>query len=156
MSINAKSGFTLIELLIAMAILAILSTLGLANFQSTRIKARDISRKSDLQTIAKSLEAYVNDHHSYPISDLDGEIVCGTANCTWGNAFVDDNGTIYAATLPSDETAANYYYTSNGTSYTLYARLENSNDAAIDFTITQTCGAAELTCNYQIKSSNQL
>lgn len=149
-------GFTLVELLISMAILAILSTLGMANFQSTRIKARDISRKADLQTIAKSLEAYVNDHHTYPLSTGNGEILCGSSTCSWGSPFTDDNGTIYATELPDDETAANYYYSSNGTSYTIYAKLENNNDSALDSTITQTCGSSELVCNYQIKSSNQL
>jgi prepilin-type N-terminal cleavage/methylation domain-containing protein len=48
-----KGGFTLVELLVVIAILSILSTLGLANFQSSRIKARDLSRKSDLKPSPK-------------------------------------------------------------------------------------------------------
>lgn len=152
-----KRGFTLVELLVVIAILAILSTLGLANFQSSRIKARDLSRKSDLQTIAKSLEAYVNDHRSYPLSNSDGQIICKTttpAECNWGEAFTDDNGTIYTATLPEDSSGFTYHYTSDGTYYRLYAHLENENDSAIDTTIIQTCGGTNLLCNYQIKSSN--
>ena len=154
---SIKRGFTLVELLIVIAILAILSTLGLSNFQSSRIKARDLSRKSDLQTIAKSLEAYVNDHRSYPLSNPDGEIICKTTTppeCAWGEAFTDDNGTIYASVLPSDASGFTYWYTSDGSYYRLYAHLENSADNAIDTEITQTCGSSTAICNYQITSSN--
>lgn len=153
-----KRGFTLVELLVVIAILAILSTLGLANFQSSRIKARDLSRKSDLQTISKSLEAYVNDHRSYPLSNSDGEIICKTTTpteCAWGESFSDDNGTIYAATLPSDSSGYTYWYSSpDGTYYRLYAHLENTSDNAIDNTLTQTCGGNDQLCNYMITSSN--
>jgi prepilin-type N-terminal cleavage/methylation domain-containing protein len=147
-------GFTLVELLIAMAILGILSVLGMANFQSARIKARDISKKSDLQTIAKSLEAYVNDHRTYPDSDF-GKIVCQTGTvCNWGEPFVDENNTIYTSRLPSDQSGSTYYYESSGTSFTLYAHLENTNDPALDTSITQTCGSSSILCNYKITSSN--
>lgn len=150
-----KNGFTLVELLIVIAILAILSTLGVSNFQSARIKARDISRKSDLQTISKSLESYVNDHRSYPLSDSNGRIICKSMNttCNWGDEFSDDNGTIYAVSLPEDGSGSSYWYNSSGVSYTLYAHLENENDNSLDTSIIQTCGGETL-CNYKITSSN--
>ncbi len=151
-----KRGFTLVELLIVIAILSILSTIGVANFQSARIKARDVGRKSDLQSISKSLEAYVNDHRSYPLSNGDGKIICksGSTICNWGAEFSDDNGTIYSATLPSDSGGYTYWYSSStGSSYTLYAHIENDNDPAINNTITQTCGG-EILCNYKVTSSN--
>lgn len=148
-------GFTLIELLIVMAILAILTVIGLANFQSARIKARDAKRKSDLQTISKSLEAYVNDHGSYP-AHSGGKIVCNPPDiCDWGNPFSDANGTIYSATLPVDDLSPTqfYYYDSNGTSFTLYALLENTNDPSINLTLTTDCRLST-NCNYKITSSN--
>jgi type II secretory pathway pseudopilin PulG len=137
------------------AILAILSAIGVSNFQSARIKARDVSRKSDLQTVSKSLEAYVNDHRAYPLSSSDGEIICKSDNssCEWGSEFSDTTGTIYAATLPQDSSGASYRYSSNGSSYTLYAFLENENDpAVVDIEPAVACGAAS--CNYKITSSN--
>lgn len=146
-----KPGFTLIELLISMAILGILATIGFGNFQSARLKAADAKKKSDLTTIAKSLEAYVNDYRSYPVSS-NGKIVCDPPNtiCDWGEPF-SDGTTIYAATLPVSTTA--YVYESNGTSYTLYTRLENENDPAITtFDPAVSCGNAS--CNYKITSSN--
>lgn len=155
---NIKRGFTLVELLIVIAILSVLSTLGLANFQSTRIKARDLSRKSDLQTIAKSLEAYVNDHRAYPLGDSSGKIICKSTaptECDWGESFTDDNGTIYAVQLPADAAGFSYWYaSSDGTDYRLYAHLENTEDGDLDPSITQTCGSSTALCNYQITSSN--
>lgn len=139
-----------------MSILAILSTIGFGSFQSTRIKANDAKRKSDLSTIAKSLEAYANDHRSYPLSNAQGEIVCpgSTGNdCDWGNVFRDSTGTIYAASLPQESTGGYYRYASTGTDFTLYARLENTEDASIVTLPGIKCSATQ-DCNYQQKSSN--
>lgn len=153
-----KKGFTLIELLIVMAIMGILSAIGIGNFQTARIKARDVARKSDLQSISKSLEAYVNDHRTYPLSDIDGQIICDSTTqnaCAWGEVFSDEKGTIYSAKLPQDSAGFDYYYTSSdGSSYDIYAYLENSNDPAITtFSPTITCGNAD--CNYKFSSSNK-
>lgn len=149
-----RKGFTLIELLIVIAILSILSVIGINNFQTARIKAQDIKRKSDLSTVAKSLEAFVNDHHAYPLSDSNGKIICQGSStvCDWGTSFTDGT-TLYTATLPAEELSSlKYIYVSTGTSYTLYARLANAQDPAIDATITTSCGT--LVCNYKITSSN--
>jgi type IV pilus assembly protein PilE len=156
--IKNKLGFTLVELLIVIAILAILATVSFANFTTSRIKAKDISRKSDLQTIAKSLEAYVNDHRAYPSSDASGRIVCkptGTPSyCAWGEIFSDSTGTIYAAKLPSDPGGYNYYYVTSGTGYNLYTHLENAQDPNLLVTPIAGCGGSGSTCNYKVSSSN--
>jgi len=148
----ARKGFTLIELLVVMAILGILSVIGIVNFQSARLKARDAKRKSDLQTIAKSLEAYANDYQVYPPAG-NGQLAC----CAWGEAFTDplQPSTIYAAKLPVDDLSPtqDYQYVTSGTSaYYLYAHLENNNDPAIDPSISVSCGTPN--CNYKITSSN--
>ncbi|MFH2085837.1 MAG: type II secretion system protein [bacterium] len=149
-------GFTLIELLIVMTILGILSTIGIGNFQTARIKARDLTRKSDLSTIAKSLEAYVNDHHGYPLSDSAYKIQCKDDGsiCNWDTPFTDTTGTVYVSKLPSDPSGFTYVYFSNdGTNYTLYAHLENSQDPSLTtFTPEVMCGSD--LCNYKINSSN--
>ena len=155
---KSKSGFTLIELLVAMAILAILSTIGFGTFQSTRIKAADSKKKSDLNAVAKSLEAYVNDHRSYPLSNAAGEIVCQgtTTACSWGDPFIDAQNTIYTATLPYDDTGSYYRYESDGTTYTIYALLQNENDLSIEPGLTAVCDDDNIPCNYRVKSSNNL
>ena len=147
-----RRGFTLIELLVVIAILGILATIGLSNFQTARIKALDAQRKSDLATVAKSLEAYVNDHQAYPPSNGSNEIECqGTTVCAWGTPFTD-GATTYTAALPTDPSGYTYQYISTGTGFTLYAYLQNDKDPAVNTNITQSCGAA--TCNYKVTSSN--
>lgn len=153
--LNLSKGFTLIELLIVMGILGLLIVLGASNFQSARIKARDTKRKSDLATIAKSLEAYVNDYGRYPLSSS-GLIVCQSpaTTCAWGDAMTDGKS-IYAAALPEDSSANREYVyeSSSGTSFTLYASLENANDPAFQtFTPSVACGGEN--CNYKVTSPN--
>lgn len=151
--LQSRQGFTLIELLIVMAILGILSTVGLSNFQTTKLKARDAKRKNDLQTIAKGLEAYANDYQAYP-DGTNGHISC----CDWGTAFIDPNvsTTIYIAKLPKDDLypKQTYQYIPTGAqAYTLYAHLENENDPAIQ-TFSEEVSCGEPICNYKITSSN--
>jgi len=144
MTTRIFKGFTLIELLIVIAILGLLSVLGIGNFHTALIKARDTTRKSDLSTIAKSLEAYMNDHREYPPS----------ATLVWGLPFTDPNGTIYTAKLPIDPGSFSYKYVKSGATYTLYAHLENTEDPKIFFPATNGCGGTEPSCNYKITSSN--
>lgn len=149
---NIKKGFTLIELLIVMAILGILATIGFGNFLSSRVKAKDVTRKSDLQTIAKSLEAYANDYRAYPSSSATGKIMVAGSNIEWGSAFKDTN-TTYISKLPSDPGGYTYFYQKSGTGYYIYAYLENTQDPAITtFTPAVSCGNAN--CNFRISSSN--
>lgn len=64
-----KNGFTLIELLVVMGIIAILTGLAAFNFNQSRIRARDVQRKSDLSQLQKALELYRNDNNEYPVAD---------------------------------------------------------------------------------------
>ncbi len=59
-------GFTLIEILVVLAIIAILVALILANFNTSRRKARDAQRQSDLTQIQLSIEQYYDDYSLYP------------------------------------------------------------------------------------------
>jgi prepilin-type N-terminal cleavage/methylation domain-containing protein len=59
-------GFTLIELLVAMGIVAVLTALAAFNFNQSRVRSRDVQRKSDLSHLQKALELYRNDHNGYP------------------------------------------------------------------------------------------
>lgn len=158
---KVKKGFTLIELLVVMAILGILVTLGLANYMSSQIKARDVKRKTNLSQIAQSLEIYNNDKGKYPTGTGGLIYGCGagaTQVCNWGTSTFSDTttDTTYMIRLPADPSSYTYYYVSNnGKSYQLYAHLENAKDQSILSNITHTtqCGG---TCNFGVASLNSL
>ena len=61
-----QKGFTLIELLVAMGIVAVLTALAAFNFNQSRIRSRDVQRKSDLSQLQNALELYRNDNNGYP------------------------------------------------------------------------------------------
>jgi type II secretion system protein G len=156
------SGFTLIELLIVIAIIGILTSIGLVSFNSSQMKSRDAKRKANLQQIASALELYYNDKNQYPVGDSEGRVMgCGagaTAVCTWGTTPFSNTttGTIYMTKIPTDPSSYNYYYRASRvsgiyTKYQIYAHLENSQDKSI-ITTTLSCGTA--TCNYGISSGN--
>jgi len=159
-----KSGFTLIELLVVMVIMGILASIGLGSFQSSQVKARDVKRKSELNQITKALEVYYNDHHTYPLGSGDGRIMgCANATvCTWGESWQDENDTLYMITLPTDPKGTNQYqyFSTDGRSYQIYTRLENTLDVDISkdgdnnpqVFLGMDCGAAE--CNYGVSSTN--
>lgn len=54
--IKQIKGFTLIELMVVVAIIAILSVIGLAIFSTAQANARDARRKGDIDAIANVLE----------------------------------------------------------------------------------------------------
>lgn len=85
----------------------------------------DAKRKSDIGKIAAALAEYYEAHSSYPLAA--SSVKLNTANNILATALVPT----YISSLPLDATANWYYgYISDGTTYTLSARLENINDPA--------------------------
>lgn len=160
------NGFTLIELLVVIAIIGVLTTMVASNFQTSRIKANDARRKSDLTQIQKALEMYASDHGAYPLSNGTGQILgCGAGStnpCAWGSAWQDANGTIYMSILPADipspEFAYRYVASSDQRMYQIYSVLQNSNDGSNDSIIqrkSMKCGSADISiCSYGVSSQN--
>ncbi|MBM3205826.1 prepilin-type N-terminal cleavage/methylation domain-containing protein [Candidatus Shapirobacteria bacterium] len=141
---KTKSGFTLIELIVVMAILAILSVIGLGSFRNAQIKGRDAQRKNDLSQTQKALELYFNDYGGYPAS-------LPAAGSTW-----DDGKTVYMKEMPTDPKNYAYCYevdTSKYQWFRLYAKLENSDDPSIAKTgCSAGCSCGTSTYNYKITS----
>jgi general secretion pathway protein G len=61
-------GFTLIEILIALTILAILSTLGIAGYRHHRRSAAETVLKANLSIMRHAIEQYKADRGKYPPS----------------------------------------------------------------------------------------
>jgi type II secretion system protein G len=124
---NKKIGFTLVEILVAIAIIGILATVLLANFQGIRARARDAQRKRDLNEVRTALRLYYNDNQAYPNNNASGQINegCSTNPCSWGSGVLED----YMEQLPNDPLSGQeYFYVRNnaGDSFDLYACLENT------------------------------
>ncbi|MGI6278509.1 MAG: type IV pilin protein [Patescibacteria group bacterium] len=158
MKLMKKPAFTLIELLIAVVIIGILAAIGLGQFYTAQIRARDAQRKDNLSSVAKALEMYYNDQGRYP-DDL-----------SWGSPLEDANETIYMKELPNDPSSgAKYDYDSgtDGSYYKLYSVIEHGEDrcfsesgqcyadggayAGTDCTVGE---GAEPYCRYCIASPN--
>ncbi len=138
---NAKflRGFTLLELMIAIAIVGILSAVGIASFSNTLQKARDTKRKEDFQAIQKALQLYYNDNNKFPTTTT--WVYSSTNPATWMPTAPVSVTPAYIKTLPLDPTnngalttATNYSYgyitDANGSCYVLAARLENTSDTS--------------------------
>lgn len=124
-----KAGFTLIELLVVIAIIGILAGFVSINLSSSRARARDAVRKSDLGQLQRAFSLRYVDKGSYPkhiepngayIRDMQAELT-------------DDSGRPYIR-MPGDPIykgkATDYLYRSNvtATKYIIWAQLENGQD----------------------------
>lgn len=114
---SRKRGFSLAEITIAVAIVALISSVVIANLQESRKKSRDVQRVSDMQQIQLGLRAYrdaesASDYPAYASGDLIGD---GAGIDTVFLAYV--TGTIKD---PLNSGSNRYYYdsayTCNGTS----------------------------------------
>ncbi|EKD56041.1 MAG: hypothetical protein ACD_58C00312G0002 [uncultured bacterium] len=160
-------GFTLIELMIVIALIIILSALGIGSYVLSTTRSYDTQRKNDLNQISKALESFNNDVGRYPLSDASGNILCyqkaagvvTNPDCA-GNKLlirIDDIITNYI-TVPVDPNATNkYIYESDGSSFSLYTVIQNSSDKDLLLDVNnnvitnpynKSCGAES--CNYKI------
>ncbi len=116
--INEKA-FTLIELLVVIAIIGILATVVLVNLSSTRERARDARRKSDLSNIRLALEMYY-DAQSIPAYPAEtGWTAAIDTYMSGGATPTDPRGSTYV-----NSGAYCYKLNSDGNGYEVCALLE--------------------------------
>jgi general secretion pathway protein G len=168
--VNKTRGFTLIELLLVMALIMILSAVGIGSYIQATVKSKDTQRKSDINQMVKAVESFNNDVGRYPLSDSENNILCVTkvnsiitnpiSSCDGKIKTVNDGvPSIYMAIPKDPVTLLNYPYVSAGTDFVFYAALENSNDKdllidAEGNIVTYpgfNCGSTP--CNYKVTES---
>ncbi|TRZ77963.1 type II secretion system protein [bacterium] len=112
-----EKAFTLIELLVVIAIIGILATVVLVNLSSTRGRARDARRKSDLSNIRLALEMYY-DEQAAPAYPNEASWAADIAGYMSGGATpTDPRGATYV-------NGGDYCYKLNGDVYEVCALLE--------------------------------
>lgn len=139
--LKSDEGFTLIELIVVIAILAslLVMTIVVLNPQTQFAKARDVQRKSDLNTITQALMMYKNDYHVYPPDNSGSIEACSgaeTYTVVWGADAFKCGSMTYMKLLPEDplgESAAYTYKRMDPDVYDfcLWATLENTTDPSI-------------------------
>jgi prepilin-type N-terminal cleavage/methylation domain-containing protein len=90
---KTEAGFTIIELLIVIAIIGILATLVLTNFQGAQAKGRDTVRKNDINSVYQKLEEYYNENGNYPTT-LTATVLPGID----AEALTDEDGNAFVIT----------------------------------------------------------
>lgn len=81
-----RRGFTLVELIVTIAIIAVLTTIAVVSFNSSRAKARDVARVSSVNQVMAALQLYRNDNKQYPTVVATGEAI-KTASTTYLSAM---------------------------------------------------------------------
>ncbi|HVA96275.1 MAG TPA: prepilin-type N-terminal cleavage/methylation domain-containing protein [Candidatus Acidoferrales bacterium] len=145
---SKSKGFTLIELLLVIAIIGVLSSFIIANLIGAKARARDAQRKSDMRQIQSALELYRADQNTYPTA---ANVVCGQP--------LQSGGAIYMQKIPCDPLNRGqylYHYTVNGagTTYTIIACLENTNDQQKDKPSNNSTYCAGGTTNWSFTVTN--
>ena len=152
----------------------ILSVIGIGTYMQATVKSRDTQRKSNLDQMAKAIEAFYSDVGRYPHSDSQNNMYCAVRS---GNSLTDvvcgdklyllsDGLASEYINTPSDPTTGRtyVYLSSDGQSYSFYAALENSNDRDLikdgsgNVVVDPwgvNCGAvgATVPCNYKVNET---
>lgn len=137
---KGNRGFTLIELLVVISIIGMLSSVIFASIDSTRAKARDARRLSDMRQMVNALELYASNNNgrypntgsnysnprpwSWTISALGGEWIPGLNSQYIPSIPVDPKNTHPAYTSATDADYT-YIYNSDGRGYCIQISLEN-------------------------------
>ena len=119
-----KKGFTLIELLVVITIISILTSFGVARYQTSEKQARDTRRKSDLGQYRIALENFASINRSLYPTPAGSTCVDILSLCS--GDFKDD----FIPACPDDprkESDVRFYqYCGSSTQYSLSSKLEIS------------------------------
>jgi prepilin-type N-terminal cleavage/methylation domain-containing protein len=115
---RGQKGFTLIELLVVIAIIAILAALILAALNAAQKGARDSQRRSDMNQFKTALANRHSDTGDYP----DGNVTDVTGDTEPNSTLVPNY--LSEDLVPPTSGNRNYFYNSDGSTFTVCAQLE--------------------------------
>lgn len=126
-------AFTLIELLVVISIIAIITGIIITNLQTSRSKARDAQRISDISQMQLAINLYFDRCKQYPNSTGSPTYLDINSSCNGGTSFLTD----YISKLPVPPNNPNqsivqeydYLVNTNPPDYILHIKLENPNQA---------------------------
>lgn len=84
-------AFTLIELIVVIAVIGVILVISIVSFSTTRLKARDTQRLSDIVLLQDALEKYYRDEGVYPPSLTPGEALIGLTSSTTYLTMIPQN-----------------------------------------------------------------
>ena len=112
-----QRGFSIVELLVVIAIIGLLAAIGLAAFSRVQLRARDVRRLEDMQSVSKALALYDVNRGSFPTSP---SLITLTGTDAVSLALIAE-GTIHAVSRDLSSPVHEYTYQTNasGNTYTL-------------------------------------
>jgi len=97
-------GFTLLELMVVMTLIVVLATMGMTQYKSSQIYAREAVLKEDLFRLRDAIDQYYADKGTYP-STLDSLVSDGYLRKVPDDPFTKSNSTWQ--TVPAEPDPSN-------------------------------------------------
>ncbi len=79
-SVTRRRAFTLIELMVVVAIISILSAIGMVNLQQAHVRSKVTRTLNDMRTIAVAVESYRVDERAYPPAAVGHQVLARPLN----------------------------------------------------------------------------
>jgi len=149
-----KKAFTLIEILVVATIICLLALAGFVSYSQFMKQSRDAKRKADIEIIRSAIEMYRSTNNLYPTSPV------SPPGLPFGTAGLVDTNTppnTYMSKIPTDpQENGLYYYSSNGSTYTLGIHLESTTSVCTPALAAPSCNTTTAACNYCMGPYGQL
>ena len=122
-----QDGFTLIEIMVVILILGLLATIVVQSLRGAADKAKTTKAQADLAEIKTALDRYYLDNGFYPTTDQGLSALVSPPSTGHVPSNYESGG--YIERLPSDPWGNQYFFQSDGNSYTLKSFGKSGSDS---------------------------